>query len=274
MSDRRPADGLCLLEPVVAARPDDWLTYALRARVYPALGRTAESETDVERAIARGADISFVIQTAAERSRALRWPEAAALYDRAIAAGTVPYEVWTQAATAHLELDDAAGYRRVCQALRDRHPAAIPEALVSSTLASLLILGPGELGDDKVLGWIEPLPAVLDSSRRTANRDSLRVLGAVLCRGGRYREAIARVKEAIAAGGGETHPQEVLFLALAYYLAGEPRKARELLASPWNDEPDGPSTEDWWAARGRRLLRREVERLILDPSFPVDPFAS
>jgi hypothetical protein len=101
----------------------------------------------------------------------------------------------------------------------------------------------------------------------------LRIVGAVLYRSGRYREAIVRINEAIAGGGGDVQPEDALFLALAHFRAGEPAQARALLAGPWSDAPDGPSAEDWWAARGRRLLRREAMRLILDPSFPVDPFA-
>ena len=165
----------------------------------------------------------------------------------------------------------SVGSARSCA---DRHPAEIFEENVASILAGVATLGPSGIGDDgKVLGWIEPLPAAVDPSQKTAKRAFLRVLGAVLYRAGRYREAIVRINEAIALGRGEVQPEEALFLALAYFRAGEPSKASELLARPWSDEPDGPSAEDWWAARGRRLLRREAVRLILDPSFPVDPFA-
>ena len=76
-------------------------------------------------------DIPFLIRLAAERSRAGQWAEAVTLYDRAIAMGTVPYEVWTEAAIAHLEVGDEAGYRRVQGGRRWAViPRMIPEILV------------------------------------------------------------------------------------------------------------------------------------------------
>jgi hypothetical protein len=71
-AEGRPADGLRLLDRVVAARPGDWLTYALRAEVFGALGRTADREADLTRAIERGTEIPFLIRIAAEWSRAGR----------------------------------------------------------------------------------------------------------------------------------------------------------------------------------------------------------
>ncbi len=52
-ADRRPADAIRMLDPVIVARPDEWLAYALRAEDFAALGRKADREADVERAIAR-----------------------------------------------------------------------------------------------------------------------------------------------------------------------------------------------------------------------------
>jgi hypothetical protein len=91
-------------------------------------------------------------------------------------------------------------------------------------------------------------------------------------RAGRFGEAIARLEEAIAPGGGAVAPAEAIFLAMARFRAGEPAEAQARFASPWRDEPAG-SAEDWWAWRGRRLLRREAERLILKLEFPANPFA-
>ena len=130
-ADKRPADAIRLLDRVVAERPDDWLAYALRAEDFGALGRTADREADLERAIARGADIPFLARIANERSRAGRWAEAVPLYDRAIAMGTVPYEVWMQAATAHLEIDDEPGFRPGLPDHARPAPGEIDESLVS-----------------------------------------------------------------------------------------------------------------------------------------------
>jgi WD40 repeat protein/tetratricopeptide (TPR) repeat protein len=271
-ADGRSADAMRLLDRLIAERPDDWLAYSLRAEDLGALGRGSDREADLERAIARGADIPFLARIANERSRAGRWAEAVPLFDRAIAMGTVPYEVWMQAATAHLEIDDEAGFRRVCQAMRDRH-RVIFELNVNLTLAGVATMAPGGVGDDgEVPGWIAPSLPLPASMRAPMKRWILQVVAAVLYRTGRYREAIARSEESIAVGGGEASPDDVLILAMAHFKAGDQAEARALLARPWRDEPDGPSAEDWWAAWGRRLQRREAVRLILDPSFPADVF--
>jgi WD40 repeat protein/tetratricopeptide (TPR) repeat protein len=273
-ADGRGADALRLLDRVIAARPDDWRSYALRADVLADLGRPADYEADVNRAIARGADVEFLMRIAGERARAGRWAEAAPVYDRAIETGTVPYEVWMQAATAHLEIGDEPAFRQVCETMLARHPTEIFEGLVAAFLADLATQGPGGVADDpKVRGWIEPLLARVNPARTERKRALLHVLGAVHLRAGRYREAIARFEEATAAGGGAVLPETAAFLAMAYFHVGDPAKARSLLSAPWRDQPDGPSAEAWWAWRGRRLLRREAARLILDPEFPANPFS-
>jgi tetratricopeptide (TPR) repeat protein len=250
------------------------MSYALRAEAFAALGRTADREADLARAIERGADIPFLIRLAAERSRAGRCAEAVVLYDRAIAMGTVPYEVWTEAAIAHLEIDDEAGYRRVCAVMRGHHPADIPEPYVRASLANVLTLGPGSLGDDgKGLAWIEPLPAVAPPTHKEIKRSFLQVFGAVLLRAGRPAEAIERTREAIATGDGRPSFDESVILALATFRAGDRAQARALLGRLGDVAPDGPSSEAWWNAQARRLLRREAERLIHDGDFPADLFA-
>jgi hypothetical protein len=131
--------------------------------------------------------------------------------------------------------------------------------------------GPGGVGDDgKVLGWIAPSVPPAESVHPSIKRALLQTLGAILYRTGRYRDAIVRTEESIAVGRGEAAPEDVMILAMAHCRAGDHAEARALLARPWRDEPDGPSAEAWWAARGRRLLRREAVRLILDPPFPAD----
>jgi WD40 repeat protein/tetratricopeptide (TPR) repeat protein len=273
-AEGRPGDALRLFDRVIAARPDDWLTYALRADVLGDLGRKADREADIEQAIARGAEIQYVIRIADERSRAGRWAGAVQVYDRAIALGRLPFEVWMQAVTAHLESDDGPGFGQLCATLRARQPAGIHDLGLAAWLADRATQGPGGVGDDgKVLGWIEPLATRVDPAHKPLKRELLQRLGAVLYRMGRHREAIARLEEAITLGDGNATPVEVIFLAMAQFQVGEPAKARALCGSLSRDEPYGPSTEDWWAWRGRRLLLREAERLVLDPSVPADPFA-
>jgi len=269
----RPHDALRLLDQVIAAGSADWLVHARRAEVLAALGRTAERETDLAGAIERGADIPFLMSLAAERSRVGLWRAAAELYDRAIAQGTVPYEVWEQAALAHLEIDDQAGYRRVCQVMRSRHPAEVPERWVGTALVNVCILGPGGVGDDgKARSWAENLLVALSPDRKELRHAALSMLGGILYRSGRFRAATDRIHEGIATENGEFSFEDAALLAMAYHECGDHAKSREMLAKVRADEPARPASE-FWDAQARRLLRREAEQLIFDRPFPADPFA-
>jgi hypothetical protein len=229
-----------LLDRVVADRPGDWPADSPRAEVLAKPGRPDDREADLERV----ADVPFLIRPAADRSRAGRWAEAVPLDDRAIALGTVPYEAGTEAAIAHLEVGDEAGYRRVCEILRGCHPADIPGPYVRANLANVLTLWPGGVGDDgKGLGWIEPLPAAVPPTRKEMKRAFLQVLGAVLLRSGRPPEAIEQTREAIASGDGRPSFDESVILAMATFPAGDRVQARALLGRLGDEGPDGPSSE-------------------------------
>ncbi len=273
-ADGRPHDALRLLDRVIANRPGDWLTYALRAEAFAALGRAADREADLARAIEREADAAFLLRLATERCEQGHWRAAAALYDRVIAQGPIPLEVWTESAIAHLSIDDEAGYRNVCEIMRGRHRAAIPELFIRPKLASVCALAPGGVGNDgKAMVWMETLLAELSPSHKLRHA-YLKTLGSILYRSGQFREAIDRINEGIATANGAPTLDDFLapfFLAMAYHKAGDHTKARELLARPPAANPTAAlGVED---GRVVHLLRREAERLILDSIFPADPFA-
>src|SRR5262249_23597303 len=48
-AEGRWADALRLLDRVIAARPDDWRSYALRCEIMADLGRPADREADIDR---------------------------------------------------------------------------------------------------------------------------------------------------------------------------------------------------------------------------------
>jgi eukaryotic-like serine/threonine-protein kinase len=269
----RPDNALRLIDPVIAARPDDWLGHALRAGFSPVFAHTAEREADLTRAIALGADIPFLIRLAEERGRAGHWRSAAELYDRAIALGTVPTEVWYQSALAWLSIDDGDGYRRVCEALRSRHPASLGEPWLRYALAEACSLGPGGLGDDgKVRSWAEGFLAAIPPDRKGLRHSALTLLGGILYRSGHPREAIDRIDEGVAADDGEISPDDATWLAMAYHQSGDHARALQMLSRSKAEEPPASASLSW-DALSSRLHRREAERLILDGAFPADPFA-
>ena len=264
----RLEDALRLLDRVTASRPADGLNHALRAELFANLGRPTEREREIARAIDLGADTTFLMRLADERSRAGDWKAAADLYDRAIARGPVPYEVWIQAGTAHLESDDPAGYRRVCEILRSRHDTTLTERWVQAELAIACSLGPGGIGDDgKPQAWSESMLAKYPerkSSRHIANR----VRALIHYRSGQFRETIERINEGIKTDDGAIDDEDVNWLALAYLGLGDYTKAREILASHRLDS----NQLRFWYSIGLRLIRRQAEQILFDHDFPVDPF--
>ena len=143
------------------------------------------------------------------------------------------------------------------------------------TLASVATLAPGGVGDDgKVPGWIAPLVPPADSTRAALKRAILQCWGAILYRTGQYSEAISRTEESIALGKGEATPDDVLILAMAHFQAGDhaerPAPARRVRGATSRTVR---RRRTGGRRRGRRLMRREAERLILEPPFPADVFA-
>jgi len=101
----------------------------------------------------------------------------------------------------------------------------------------------------------------------------LNTLGAALYRAGRSQEALRRLEEGIRKRGGESLPQDWVFLAMAHHQLGHHAEARrwldQLRAYRANEIP-----ATFWNELEIRLLRSEAEAVILyDPAFPSDPFA-
>jgi WD40 repeat protein/tetratricopeptide (TPR) repeat protein len=269
----RPADALLIVDRAVAARPDDWLGFAQRADALSVIGRADKREAAVAGAVERGADIPFLIRLAEERGLAERWSLAAELYGRAIALGTVPYEVWRQASVVYLEIDDGSGYQMLCETMRRCHPSAGLERWVAAELAAVCTLGPGGIGDDgKAWTWVSELLAGAPPERRGWRHEFLRIQGGLCYRCGRFREAIDRINEGIAAGDGDVSVEDIAFLAMAYHALGDTTKARAILSEP---QPIASeiSTMEYWNSQARLVLRREAQRMILDATFPSNPFA-
>ena len=265
----RSEDSLRLLDLVAAARPDDWLVLACRARVFAALGRPADREADIDRALKRGPDVSFLIGLAEERSRAGRWESAANLYDRAIELGAVPPHIWIRAAVAHLSIGDEAGYRHLCEVLRGRHPAGMAEPMLGRILVTACTLGPGGVGEDgKPRAWAEYFLSAVRPERRDGKHLGLRGQGKVLYRSGEYRAAIERINQGIAVEDGKVDAEDAIWIAQAYRASGDRARALATIVGLKSDEP----FLDFWDTQEARVLRHEAERLILDRVFPDDPF--
>jgi tetratricopeptide (TPR) repeat protein len=142
---------------------------------------------------------------------------------------------------------------------------------VANNVAWFCLLGADAVGDRTVLVQLAEL-AVNGASEEDKHL-FLNTLGAALYLAGRLEEAIRRLEEGIRKRGGESVPQDWVFLALAHHQLRHRAEARRWLERLRGHHPDeGPNA--FWNELEIRLLRREAETVIdLDPIFPSDPFA-
>jgi WD40 repeat protein/serine/threonine protein kinase/tetratricopeptide (TPR) repeat protein len=258
----RPRDALFLLDFVIAARPDDWRALALRGDVHGMLGRTADQEADRKRAVACNPDISYLIRLAEELVREGRARPAADLYQKAIAAGTVPYEVWLHAALVLLSLDDHTGYDRLCEALLERFPTVPTEAWVVVSLVEVLTLAPTGIGCQRhALEWIDVAATSTSSLRKSVGRALQSRKSRALYRAGRFREAIEQIREFAGSEDGKIEPLDAVFLACAYDKLGDEVKARELLRK-FATLPVSSDPNNFWENLTLRIVHNEAHRAL------------
>jgi WD40 repeat protein/tetratricopeptide (TPR) repeat protein len=268
--DRRHDLALWALDRALAGRPGDWRLLARRSEVHEALGDRAASRADLALALDAGADFKFLLHLANRSALAGRWVEAADRFARARRAGSIPGAAWEQDALACLLAGDVPGYRAVCADRLDRLDAGAMTPGLANEAAWLCALGPvgPGLGERAVALAERALASLPPGSPAAARHGVFNTYGAALYRAGRHHQAIACLREGIAADGRQDLPQDWLFLAMAYHRLGDRDEARRWLDRlPGLGATSDPEVE---------VLRREAEALIrLDPIFPADePFAA
>jgi tetratricopeptide (TPR) repeat protein len=270
-------EALWYLNRLAEVAAKDWRVYAERAEVHGALGKYAEREADVKRAIEHGADPAFLVGVAEEKAKQGKWAEAAALFARALTRGPLPMTAYYNHGLACLKVGDEVGYQRLCGNLLKGLPAVGPrlDPELANRVAMLCAVRP-----DAVSTWQQPLALIehalrwLDAARPGAiPAEQLRAIryawlnthGLVLYRAGRYRDAVARLNEAIAVQGKGGTIHDWLFLALAHHCLKEPDKARE-----WRHKVSAHKAppRDFWEGVEVGLLRQEMERGLGGPKAP------
>ena len=246
------------VERVLAVAPDDWHLYADRALINDQFGRLKEWEADLKRAVAHGADSPFQLQMADNFARKGMWTKARLALLGAGNGGRLPMQAFHHMAATCVKAGDRAEYRRLC-ALLIHQVGEQPHPYVANLVVWVCALGPGAVDD-----YSRPI-ALAESALREVTpaerRNVLNTLGAVLYRAGRYREAIARLHEAIKlAEDDERKVHDWAFLAMAHQSAGEPaeaRKYRDLVT-----RHKAPANEDPWNKLDLELFRSEVEAVV------------
>jgi tetratricopeptide (TPR) repeat protein len=190
------------------------------------------------------------------------WDESAADYGKAIHCGAMPLEDWKRYALVCLKTGDQAGYRQVCETLLKRVRKSQTTRGTANNVAWICSLGPDAVGDyTQPLALAEAAVAILPPDAKEQRHFVLDTLGAVLCRAGRYQEAIDRLHEGIAASSGEGVAQDWVFLAIAHHRLGHAAEARKWLARvPAANSQAGERLS--WDALEVELLRRETEALL------------
>jgi tetratricopeptide (TPR) repeat protein len=180
-------------------------------------------------------------------------------------------------ALALLAMSDHGEYKRLCAWLVTRYRET-QDATLTSEVAHIGSLGPAAL--DEFGPCIELAErAVL----ATGGHDSLNVLGAILYRAGQYRRALSYLQQAVSVHGGGGAPRDQLFLAMTYHAMGDETRARGALRSAETSIPQTLAAEsqsrsgerlpdDWLTPAELRMLRAEAGSLLMDPSFPSEPF--
>jgi eukaryotic-like serine/threonine-protein kinase len=164
---------------------------------------------------------------------------------------------------------DRAAWRRSNAALLDRFGGTI-NAPTAQNVARSCALGPDGTADPQAP--VRLAEAGVAGATESNKAIRLNVLGAALCRAGRFDEAIRRLEEGIRLRDGESIPADWPFLAMGNHRLGHHDEARRWLDRLRNYEPS-TDPDEFWDELAIGLLRSEAEAVILyDPVFPADPF--
>jgi tetratricopeptide (TPR) repeat protein len=259
------------LNRAIAARPADWLPYALRLDIHTRTGNVLGIEPDLERAVARGAPDDLVRRRGEDQAREGRWRAAADLFARA-ADGPADFDAGYLRAVSLLRAGDVSGYRELCAAALAVFPARARLGTVDDA-AWLCALGPGAVPD-----WDRPLKLVaflragitrMEAQARPAEKGEVLQLkhvvlvtcGAVLYRAGRYQEAIDVLQTRVEAKSRVRDPHARAFLAMAHHRLGNAAEAGTWLAKAADARPKGGSAWSWDDVE-TQLLIEEATALV------------
>jgi uncharacterized protein HemY len=182
------------------------------------------------------------------------WRQAAHLYSLAAERGAPN---WLPLALACLKAGDHDGYRKSCETFLSR--AAGQGIDLANQAAWLCALAPGATKD---YGPATKLAeAAVAGVPEKARYGYLNTLGAVLCRAGRHREAIDRLREGIKLSETDGGVEDWIFLGLAHHALGETEEAKRYQEKV-RSAPTTPGVEFSWPRVEQQLLREQLESTL------------
>ncbi|HEV3164986.1 MAG TPA: tetratricopeptide repeat protein, partial [Isosphaeraceae bacterium] len=198
---------------------------------------------DLSKAIAQGIDTSEVrFRRGVAFASLSRWKAAQDDLKRVHEATPADVIVGLTDAVLSLHLGDSASYRAVCADLVEAHEGNV-DLFTTSAITWACVVGPGALDD--------PEKAVVQGRRAFAaqtggyNLYSATGLGAALYRAGKFEEALAQLKRAVALHGTGT-AYEWLFLAMTEHQLGHDKEAQEWYkkAADWVEQAKQQKVQD------------------------------
>jgi tetratricopeptide (TPR) repeat protein len=270
------------LDWLVATGGDGWQVHADRATAYDQLGRHREREAARARAVELGADAAFVVPLAEEKAAQGRWSEAAALFARAADRGGLDVLDECHHALTCLKAGDEAGYRRICAHLvhdlgvDGPTTAAFRRGSIGSmpTLFRVCLLRADavpnwqpllKLSEEILAVPIRELALAPENQLVNLRLDWLAARGAVLCRQGRYADAITDLSQGLSQQRHSGQYAARVFLAFSHLRLGQKEEARR-----WMDKALAPEADIQfsWEVLEVELLRPVVANLQKEMGAP------
>jgi tetratricopeptide (TPR) repeat protein len=256
------------LDRALAAAPADGQLRADKSRLECQLGQIADSQSDLDLAFDGGIDSVVLFRLGDDFVRDDRFSAAAAAYSHAIERGLAPYFDWLKQAVVFLKAGDRRGYQRLCAAIV-AGASEPPHPQVVNVAAWVCALAPEALPDYSSL--IATLEQAAKQSPPPDRPDFLGTLGSLLYQSGRYREAVARIEEAIRSAGRPLRFEDLCFLAMAHHRLGDALRAREYFSRLKEARLDD---SDRWHRLEQEFLQSEASALFEGSPAASRPKAS
>jgi WD40 repeat protein/Flp pilus assembly protein TadD len=276
------ATALRHLDRLVAHGGEDWQVHADRATALDNLGQPVERDAARARAVQLGTDAAFLVPLAEQKAAQGEWPEAAELFARAAERGGLDVLDECHYAMSCLKAGDEAGYRRICTRLiRDlENDGPMTAAFRRGGAGNMLSLFRAcLLRADAVPDW-QPLLKLSDEILAVPMRESslaqddqlvqmrldwLAARGGVLCRQGRYEEAITSLRECVSQEWKAGNDAAWVFLAVAHLRLGHKAEAGQCMDKVLPPRSDANFS---WESLEIELLRPNVVELEKEISAP------
>jgi WD40 repeat protein/Flp pilus assembly protein TadD len=263
------------LDWLVAAGGEDWQVHADRAAAYDHLGQHLKREAARARAVELGADAVFLVLLAEEKAAQEQWSEAAALFARAADRGGLDVLDECHHALTRLKAGDEDGYRRICARLvhdlgaDGPTTAAFRRGSITNilTLFRVCLLRANavpdwqpllKLSEEVITLPIRRLGIYPEHQLVNLELDWIAARGAVLCRQGRYADAIADLSRGLSQQRHSGQYAARVFLAFSHLRLGQGAEARR-----WMNKAVAPAADAQfsWEVPEVELLRPVVADL-------------